>query len=110
MIEPTARTYHTFAATSALSLDISGVMAVFGAGDHGQASVHGAALATWYVVGDGVAQLGVLAIRIAGGLAVQRRCPVRVSASSARRTSRPPGVTASMQVAVGGARGCSRLA
>ena len=79
-----------------------GVLAVLGPGDHRQAGVHGAALGG--VVGDRVAELGVAVVRRTGtARPVQRRCPVRGSASRARRTIRPcsgDGVDAE-QVAVG---------
>src|SRR6185437_15524988 len=44
-----------------------GVLAVFGAGDDGQAGVDGAALGG--VVGDGVTELGVVVVRVEEGLA-----------------------------------------
>ena len=79
-----------------------GVLAVLGAGDHRQAGVHGAALGG--VVGDRIAEFGDTVAGVPGkARAVHRRCPVRGSASTARRTISPPagdGLDAE-QVAVG---------
>jgi len=47
--------------------------------------------------GDRVAELGIVVAAYRKGRPVQRRCPVRGSASRARRTSSPSGVTASMR-------------
>ena len=57
-----------------------GVLAVLGAGDHGQAGVHGAALGG--VVGDRVAQFGVFEVRV-------QELPVRPAA--------PPGLRVGVQ-------------
>jgi hypothetical protein len=72
-----------------------GMLAVLGAGDHRQAGMHGAALGR--VVGDRVAQLGILVAGVAEGPAGPAALPGLRSGSRARRTRSPSRVTASMR-------------
>src|SRR6185437_16905275 len=78
-----------------------GVLAVLGAGDHRQAGVHGAALGG--VVGDRVAELGILVVRVqegAGGPATLPGLWIGVQGAADEQAVRGDGVDAE-QVAVG---------
>ena len=87
-----------------------GVLAVLGAGDHGQAGVHGAALGG--VVGDRVAELGILVAGVeegAGGPAALAGARVGVQGAADEQAVPGDGVDAE-QVAVGqGAAGLACL-